>query len=150
MDVDDGDDEATEQMSSPIRATASPTRCTQHSCGDGKETKHVEDNVQDQSCCLVGASRGTSLVEEQQKQAALGRGAGELSVAQGHSNDQGLISQQQKLDSQIADWLCEGRQLLESLQTLEAVGSARSQAVRVAVAAVGALLPVTSPTRAGK
>lgn len=146
VDVDDDDDEATEQMSSPTGATISPTRCSQHSCGDEKETKCVEDDLQDQSCCLGSASGGTSLVEEQQRQATLGRGDGELPLAQGHSpkNNQGVQAQQQKLDSQIADWLCEGRQLLESLQTLEAAGSARSQAVRVAAAAVGALLPAAT------
>lgn len=130
-DLDDNDDEATEQMSSPTDAI-SPTRCSQHLCGDGKETKRVEDDVEDQRVCIVSASGGLSLVEEQQRQATLGRGAGELSVAQGEQTEQSL-------EAQIADWLCEGRQLLESLRTHEATGSARAQAVRVAVAAVGAL-----------
>lgn len=142
-DVDGDDDEATEPMSSPTGATTSPTRSTQHSCGDGNESKCVRNDASD-SDPLANAVGSASLAEEHERKETLEFGARELSLTQAHSqkDDQ----QEQEIDTKIADWLYEGRQLLdrlESLQTLGAAGSIRAQAVRVAVAAVGALLPTT-------
>ena len=140
-DVDD--DEATEPMSSPTGDTTSPTRFSQHSCGDGHESKCVTNNATGSDSLVSVANEAGNASERKE---TFEHATGELSLAQVQSLNNDPREPEQEIDAQIADWLYEGRQLLDrldSLQTLGAAGRTRSQAVRVAVAAVSALLPTT-------
>lgn len=133
-----GDDEATEQMSSSTGTRASPTECSQDSSGDRNDVEDTRDSPVNgtlpptkEQQSLEPRTAGFSITREDDERVQ------QQSQEKTQSNKN---TDSQHLECRLDEWLREGRKLLASLQQLGAPEGAHAQAVRVATAAVGALL----------